>query len=84
MGIGLLFDALNAIITVTLKLKKEFGISFNLEDLIDNNFVVALELSLVASIIRREICKVLDGFLSFFKTNEKKKTTQHVVLYVKP
>jgi hypothetical protein len=46
-----------------------------LEDLIDNNFSVALELSLVASIIKRKICEVLDGFLSFFKKTEKKKTT---------
>jgi hypothetical protein len=72
-GHWLLFDALNATITMSLKFKKEFGISFNLEDLIDNNFVVVLELSLVASIIRREICEVLDGFFSFFKKNEKKK-----------
>jgi acyl carrier protein len=52
-GHWLFFDVLNATITMSLKLKKEFGISFNLEDLIHNNFVVALELSLVAFIIRR-------------------------------
>jgi hypothetical protein len=43
-----------------------------LEDLINDDFVVALELSLLASNIRREVCEVLDGFLPFFKKYEKK------------
>ncbi len=63
-------------------LKKEFGISSNLKDLFDDDFVVALELSLLAFNIRREVCGVLDGFLSFFKKYEKNKT--NVILYVRP
>jgi hypothetical protein len=66
-GHSSLFYALNAIITMSLKLFLKIEISFNLEDLIDNNLVVALELSLVASIVRRELCEILNGFLSFFQ-----------------
>jgi len=40
-GHWLLFDALNVIITMNLKLKKEFKIALNLQDLIDGDFVVA-------------------------------------------
>jgi hypothetical protein len=53
-----------------------------LKDLFDDDFVVALELSLLAFNIRREVCGVLDGFLSFFKKYEKNKT--NVILYVRP
>jgi hypothetical protein len=66
-GHWLLFNALNATITMSLKLKEKSGISSNLQDLIDDDFVVAQELSLFASNIRREICVILDRFLSFFK-----------------
>jgi hypothetical protein len=54
-GHWLLFDVLNAIITMSLKLKEEFVISSNLQDLIDDDFVVAQELSLFASSTRREV-----------------------------
>jgi hypothetical protein len=71
----LLFDALNATMIMSLKLKEEYGISSNLKDLIANNSIVALELSLLASNIRRKICGVLDGFLSFLrKLNEMNKS----------
>jgi hypothetical protein len=52
-----------------------------LQDLVNDNSIVALELSLLASNIRKEVCGVLDGFLSFFKKYEKNKT--HVILYVR-
>ncbi len=67
------FDALNATITMNFKFKEEFGVSSNLEDLIYDDPIVALELSLLRSNIRREVCGVLDGFLSFFKKYEKNK-----------
>jgi len=63
---------LNATIIMNLKLKEEYGISSNLEDFIDDDFVVALELSLFAFNARKKICGVLDGFFSFFKKYEKK------------
>jgi hypothetical protein len=34
-------------------------------DLIDDGFQIAFELSLFASNIKREVCGVLDSFLSF-------------------
>ncbi len=70
----LLFDALNAIITISLILKEEFGISSSLEDLIDDDSIVILELSLLASNIKKEICGDFDGFFSFIKKNEEYKT----------
>jgi len=39
-GHWLFFDALNAIITMSLKLKEKSGISSNLQDLIIDDFVV--------------------------------------------
>jgi hypothetical protein len=42
-----------------------------MDDTIDYDFVVALELSLFASNIRKSIHGVLDGFLSFFKKYKK-------------
>jgi hypothetical protein len=48
------------------KLKEKYGISFNLHDLIDDDFVVAYELSLFTFSIRRKICNILNGFLSLF------------------
>jgi len=80
-GHSLLFYALNAIITMSLKLFLKIEISFNLEDLIDNNFVVALELSLVASIVRRELCEILNGFLSFFQKKKKPHNMLSLMLY---
>ncbi len=65
---------------MSLKLKEEFGISLNLQDLIDDDFVVAQKLSFLASNIRREICGVLDGFLSFFKKYERNKT--HCIMFL--
>jgi hypothetical protein len=44
MGIGFFFNALNATITMSLKFKEEFGISYNLQDLIVDDSLVALEL----------------------------------------
>jgi hypothetical protein len=56
---------------MSLKLKEEYRISSNSEDFIDDDFVVDLELSLFAFNVRREICGVLDVFLSFLKNTKK-------------
>ncbi len=79
-GHWLLSNALIVTITLKLKLKEEFIISLNLEDLIDDDSIVAQELSLLASNIRRKICRILDGFLSFFKNCERNKA--HNVLFL--
>jgi hypothetical protein len=52
---------------MSLKFKEQYRISLNLQDLIDDDFIVARELSLFASNIRRKICSILNGYLSFFK-----------------
>ncbi len=52
---------------MSLKFKEQYRISLNLQDLIDDDFIVARELSLFASNIRRKVCGILDGYLSFFK-----------------
>jgi hypothetical protein len=48
-----------------LKFKKKITNPNYLVSLIDDDFGTAFELSLFASNIRREICGVLDSFLSF-------------------
>jgi len=54
-GHWLLFYSLNVTIIMNLKFKEKFGISFNLQDLIDDDYIVAHELSLLASNIRRKL-----------------------------
>jgi hypothetical protein len=73
-GHWLPFDALNAIIIMSLKLKEKYEISSNLQDLIDDEYLVTHELSLFTSNIKREACGILDGFFSFFKKYEGNKT----------
>jgi hypothetical protein len=57
-GHWLFFDALNATITMSLKLKEKFRNSSNLEDLIYDDSIGALKLSLLAFKIRREVLGV--------------------------
>jgi hypothetical protein len=83
-GHWLLYDVLNVIITMSLKLKEKSRISLNLQDLIDDDSIVTHELSLLASNIRREICGILDGFLSFFKKYERNKRNNMLSLMLDP
>ncbi len=69
---------------MSLKLKEKSRISFNLEDLINDDFVVALELSLFASNIFKKIHGALNGFLSFFKKYEKNKAHNMLSLMLNP
>jgi hypothetical protein len=48
-----------------LKCREKFTNSFAPINLIDDDFGIAFELSLFASNITREVCGVLDFFLSF-------------------
>ncbi len=69
-GHWLFFNALNMSTIITnLKLKKKIGISSNLENLIDDDFVVALELSFFTSNIKRAICGVF--YVVFFHSPRK-------------
>jgi len=46
----------------------------------ENDYGAALELSMFASNIKKEIREVLDGFISFLRTYEKKKV--HNMLFL--
>jgi hypothetical protein len=49
------------------KLKEE------LDNLMEEDVVIVIELNLLISNIKREVCNVLDVFLSFFKSLMKEK-----------
>jgi hypothetical protein len=49
----LLYEALHATIIMTLKPKKEYGISYSMDNLMDDDFVIVLKLSLFAPNIKK-------------------------------
>jgi hypothetical protein len=57
------------------KLKEKVGFILVLDKLMDDDFSVAFELFLLASNIKKELCDVLDNFLSFLKNMMKEKIT---------
>ncbi len=61
----LLVNALQSTITMCLKFREEIINPSAPINLIDDDFGIAFELSLFVSNIRREVCGVLDSFLSF-------------------
>jgi hypothetical protein len=50
----------------------------------DDDFTITLELSLFISNIKKEVCGVLDSFLSFLKNYEKKETHNMFSLMLDP
>jgi hypothetical protein len=60
----LLSNVLQSTITMRLKFKEKIINPFTLVSLIDDDFGIAFELSLFTSNIKREVCVVLDSFLS--------------------
>ncbi len=75
----LLSNALQSTNIMHLKFKEKIINPSTLVSLIDDDFGRAFELSLFTSNIKREVCVVLDSFLSYFKKFEKKKSSQHLV-----
>jgi DNA-binding Xre family transcriptional regulator len=59
---------------MALKLKEEFGMTPSTTNLMEDNMAMALESSIVALNIMKQVCDVLDGFLSFLMKYEKKNT----------
>jgi hypothetical protein len=55
------------------KLKEDVGIIHNLNQFMDDDSTIILELSLFTSDIKKEVCGVLDFFLSFLRNSEKRK-----------
>ncbi len=50
---------------MALKLKEEFKMTFFMTNLLEDDMVVILELSMLDFNIRKQICDVLDSFFSF-------------------
>jgi hypothetical protein len=68
----LLSDALDSIVTTSFKLKK-VGIALALNQLMDDDFGIAFELSLLTSNVKN-LRSLFDSFLSFLRTYERRKT----------
>jgi hypothetical protein len=54
-----------------LNLEKKYGISSSMYNLMDDDFVVDLQLSLLAFNIIKKVCRVSNGFISFKNIYEK-------------
>ncbi len=70
----MLSDAFHSTISMSLKLKEELENAPSFQTLMEKDFGVALELICLASNIRREVCGILDSFLSFLKKFDDRKT----------
>jgi hypothetical protein len=66
-GHWLLSDALHLTISMSLKLKEKPKNAPSFQTLMEEDSSVALELICLASNIRKEVCGVLNNFLSFLK-----------------
>jgi hypothetical protein len=66
-GHWLLSDAFHSTISMSLKLKEKPRNAPSFQTLMEEDFGVALELICLTSNIRKEVCGVLDNFLSFLK-----------------
>jgi hypothetical protein len=66
------------------KLKEDVGIIHNLNQFMDDDCAITLELSLFTSNIKKEICGVLDSFLSFLRNFEEKKAHNMFSLMLNP
>jgi len=69
---------------MNLRLKEENQVFFSLKTLIDDDSIIANALALMASNIRREVCGVLDSFLSFLMKYKNKKSHNMISLMLDP
>jgi hypothetical protein len=60
---------------MSLKLREKPKNAQSLQTLMEEDFGVTLELICLASNIRKEVCEVLDIFLSFLNKFDEKKNT---------
>jgi hypothetical protein len=65
---------------MSLKLIKERKNAPSFQTLMEEDFGVALELTSLASNIRKEVCGVSNSFLSFLKKFDERKTHNMLVL----
>ncbi len=80
----LLSDALHIIILMNLQLKEKNQVVPSFENIMDDDSIVADELVLLASNFRREVCGMLNSFLSFLTKCENKNTHNTIFLMLNP
>jgi len=83
-GHWLLSDDLHFAISMSLKLKEEPKNAPSFHTLMQEDFGVALDLICLASNIRKEVCGVLDNFLSFLNKFDERKTHNMLALMLDP
>jgi len=69
---------------MSLKLKEENEIVPSFEILMEDDLIIVDELVLLVFNIRKEVCGVLDSFLSFLKKYENKKTHNMIFVMLDP
>jgi len=69
---------------MALKLKKEFKMTPFMVNLIEDGMAMVLELFMFAFNTRKQVCAILDCFLSFLKKYENKKTHNMLILMLNP
>jgi hypothetical protein len=79
----LLSDALNFAISMSLGFRDEIDFA-TFDNLMEEDGNVVYELSCLASNIKKEVIKVLDYFLSFFKKYEERKAHDMLSLMLDP
>jgi hypothetical protein len=71
-GHWLLSNAFNFAISISLKLKVKHENALSFQTLMEKDYSMALELICFASNIRKEVCIMLNSFLSLLKKYEEK------------
>jgi hypothetical protein len=66
------------------ELKEDVGIAQTLNQFMDDDFAIIFELSLFIFNIKKEVCGVLDSFLSFLRKYEKRKAHNMFSLILDP
>ncbi len=83
-GHWLLIGALFTAITMSCKLKEELETNPIVNNLMEEDVIVAIELDLLASNIKRDVYNVLDVFHSFLKKFDERKTYNLLALMLDP
>jgi hypothetical protein len=69
---------------MSLKLKEENKVVPSFKSLMKDDSIIVDELALLVSNIRKEVCAMLDSFLSFLMKYENKKTHNMISLMLDP
>ncbi len=69
---------------MSLKLKEENQVVLSFESLMEEDSIIVNELALLVFNIRKEVCGVLDSFLSFLTKYKNKKTPNMISLILDP